>query len=332
MYSTRNRNKKLNIGIIGCGDIVQRVHLPVLLNIPKVHIRFIYDTDVAKSEKVSRDFKVAAIADEQDIPWNEINCFLIAIPYDARSTVYEKLAKRLHDQQFLFIEKPVILSQQDLRFFQEYNLFRRIFSGFMRRHYSNTNILKQFIENFGVERIKNIRIAEGFKTTATGLKRSGGILAETACHLLDQVNYLLPQFDCAVLAAATVYDDTADVHVDAKLLLKSSGLAIPISATFSRLENLSSGIFLNFGDLQLETGVAPQDTVFISGRDFTHKHQIRPLPAYAVSSYQAFYLEWLSAINHIMSGVPSPNLLSQSFLSGLMIESLQRQTTKEFIS
>jgi len=318
---------KITIGIVGCGNIVQMVHLPVLLNIRNVDIRFLYDVDMEKSKALAESFKLPYIMDKEEINRKNVDCILVATPYGSREDLYKIITPQ---KTALFIEKPVILSEKDVQAFKDNGLFERSFSGFMRRHYSNTNILKDFIGSM-FHKIKRITVSEGSKTTAvskelsyqtSGALSGGGILAETSCHLLDQVVYMLPGADYKIDNCFIVYDGDIEVHAKAKIVLIKDGVSIPIEAEFSRLKELPNEISVDFGDMILKSGIVPGDKVSIC-LNSGETHQIDYNPFFAINSYQAFYLEWISVINAIKSNIPSVNALSKTFQSGLIIESLR---------
>jgi len=331
-----NLSKKFKIGIIGCGNIMETLHLPVLLNIDNVEIKFLYDKDYHKSQKLSRLSGVRYYSSVKEILSDNVDIFLIAIPYGARDEWYELISEN-YKNQFLFVEKPVILSQKNIENFKQKNLFNRIFSGFMRRYYSNTNILKKFIQGYGENKVKKIIISEGNKITATSFNASnyrvsktlagGGILAETACHLFDQLDYLFPNYNHRIDKCSIVYEGDLDVHAEAQFYLKNGNFEIPVEAKFSNLENLENEIKIFFDGFILKSGITPKDDVQIIFNN-RFKLSINAIPEYAKTSYQAFYLEWRDVLKSVSENKEAGVSLSKTLNAGLLIESLYKFSIK----
>ncbi len=334
------KNKKVKIGVFGCGRIVSTVHLPVLLNINNTEITFLYDVNSKTKKELAEKFKLPFVETEADIPWKDIDCFLIAIPYGVRNETYKNIVSQARKNAYIFIEKPVILSEQDKAEFQRKDLFERSFSGFMRRHQSNTNILRDLVSgNEMLGKIKSVVVSSGSKTTATLADASnyknfahlsgGGILPETAIHAIDQINYIFPGSSYEIVSSSILYDEEIDVHVEAKINVSKNGVKFPLEANFSRFKNVPNNIVINCEGMILKSGLAPDDKVFLepkgsigSGYELNHKL------GFATNSYQAFYLEWMSVISDIILKKPSVNRLSDTCESGLLIESLYKVADK----
>lgn len=321
---------RITMAIIGCGNVVETIHLPVLLNMDVFNICFLYDKDPNKSSRLAQMFGLPHVTDLDDIVYQDIDCFLLAIPYGARDQWYELIAKNARNA-YIFAEKPVVLCKKDVALFKDYGLCDRMFGGFMRRYYSNMNVLKKFVQNCGASKIKKIVVSEGFKTTATFLGvahyrlsknlAGGGILAETACHSLDQLTFLLPGFDYQVDKCSIVYDGDLDVHTEALVYAKNQNLTIPVECKFSALENLPNKISLVFDGFILESGLGPEDEVgmtFASGSSLVLEKNLQ----LAVTSYQAFYLEWQDVANSILHNKETGVSLNQTYKAGFLIESL----------
>ena len=336
-----NKDTLLKVGVIGCGTIVDTVHLPVLLNINNIEISFLFDSDIEKSKKLARKFKLPYVGQKENIDWKEPDIFLIAIPYGARDNIYSEISSKAKKEASIFVEKPVVLSEEDIQKFRCMGLFSRTFAGFMRRHQSNTNILKEAVSNRNfVENIKEIDISEGSKVTSTSFESSnyrtsaklsgGGVLAETSCHILDQLCYLFPGFDFKVSNSFIIYDGGIDVHVDATIKLTKGDINIPIKASFSRLKNIPSKINIIGNEISLKSGTKPEDKVLIEfnnskGNFYTIDHK----PGFSHKSYQSFYLEWMSVISDILDKKQSVNRLSNTYNSGILIESLYNFANKK---
>jgi predicted dehydrogenase len=58
MTASLNSNHKARVGVIGCGYIANKVHLPVLLKVPEAEVVAVCDTDDAAAEATARRFGI----------------------------------------------------------------------------------------------------------------------------------------------------------------------------------------------------------------------------------------------------------------------------------
>ena len=56
--------QKLKLAMIGCGAIVQRIHLPVASRSDQVVVTLLVDKDLPRAREVAEQFDVPAVADD----------------------------------------------------------------------------------------------------------------------------------------------------------------------------------------------------------------------------------------------------------------------------
>ena len=87
--------RMLSVGIVGAGEIVSRIHLPVLSACEDIRIAYVADKNPEAARSVAGSYKVApvTVADNLDmLPQTDV--VLLAVPVTARLPYYELFAKR----------------------------------------------------------------------------------------------------------------------------------------------------------------------------------------------------------------------------------------------
>src|ERR1039458_4329843 len=85
----------LTLGILGAGQIVSNVHLPVALALPELRLSWMADVNLEKAEAVARAFGVKHVplpANLADLPPCDV--LLLAIPFGERDLYYQALRQR----------------------------------------------------------------------------------------------------------------------------------------------------------------------------------------------------------------------------------------------
>ncbi|MCB1022651.1 MAG: Gfo/Idh/MocA family oxidoreductase, partial [Acidobacteria bacterium] len=103
-------SRPIRIGIVGAGDIVRAVHLPVLLAMPQAQVEWLCDVDTNRAKTMSKAYgprAVEAPRDPGDLP--EADVVLLATPYGVRRPYYEALRAR---GTAIYVEKPFACSSK----------------------------------------------------------------------------------------------------------------------------------------------------------------------------------------------------------------------------
>lgn len=101
---TVRTSENTKIGIIGAGNVVTTIHLPVLLALDAVEVSWIADKNAKRAQQVADAHGIPAAGLAQgaeSIP--EADVVLLAIPYGVRAPYYERLAAR---SIAVYAEKP----------------------------------------------------------------------------------------------------------------------------------------------------------------------------------------------------------------------------------
>ena len=70
----------INIAVIGCGWVCEKVHLPALARDPRVHIAGVYDSVDAKAEELAGRFNVPMFRDLDALLRSDADTVLITTP------------------------------------------------------------------------------------------------------------------------------------------------------------------------------------------------------------------------------------------------------------
>lgn len=306
-----------SIGVIGAGAISRSVHLPVLTAMPEASVAWVADSSDERANAVAAAFGVAhvPIADLSDV-MDQCDAVLLAIPVGARSAYLERLAQR---GVAVLVEKPFARTLDE--FDRNLALFpsNRIACGFMRRTYSSTQQMRTILNEGWFGRPTKVRIAEGGRTTRTGVDQSyfddpaasgGGILLELGCHALDQVLHLLAVEDHEIVSQRMLLDGHTDRKAEAEVLLYPrpgrGGSPVALSYVFSWLDEQENCVEFEFPTARVRFGTRPDASVVICGRDTaTRGLQLQLAGRGATTTNQAFYMEWQWLLEGLATGVPS---------------------------
>jgi len=103
--------QKLKLAVIGCGAIVQRIHLPVASRSDQVEVSLLVDKDMSRARKVAEQFDVPAVADDyRDAIQRasiDVDAALVAVPNFLHGPVSTELLQAgIH----VLVEKPMALT------------------------------------------------------------------------------------------------------------------------------------------------------------------------------------------------------------------------------
>src|SRR5277367_4119561 len=187
----------LSLGIVGAGEIVSRIHLPVLSACEDIRIAYIADRNPETARSVAGSYKIAPVmvdANLDELPVTDV--VLLAVPVTARLPYYELFAKR---GTCVLAEKPLAIGGSEAEricdLYPEYSLA----CGFQRRSYASVALAKLLVAENWFGPLRSISVSEGSLTTKTGADSrfyddagsgGGGVLMDLGCHSLDVAIYI----------------------------------------------------------------------------------------------------------------------------------------------
>lgn len=246
--------KPLLIGIIGCGAIVQKSHVPSLRNIPDVRIAWISDVNEKPGTTVAA--AIGASFYDHNIALVErpvVDILLVAIPYGARSPVYEQVHALADKRPSLFVEKPFARSIEEhlsiISPFPDWDVGLNL----TRRSMGIIQCARRLVQEgvFGKVRYVDVRFGGLGRILTRGgymadLKLAGGgMLMEMGVHYIDAALFSVGAHDVQLLNGRAIYHDGFDVHIEAQLAITGAdGKQYPFRIKVTAFEPILSGIWI----------------------------------------------------------------------------------------
>lgn len=325
---------RFSVGIVGSGVIAQNAHLPVLLSMPNVNISWLADADADRGRLVADAYRVPHIILPElpgELP--ECDVVLLAIPLAPRQQYYEQLSAR---GTAVLAEKPFAINSRDHRRFQHLFPSHKIACGYQRRMYSNNRLLRQIVKETWFGPLHRIHIREGGRTTKTGVDHSyqdlstkdgGGILINLGCHSLDLACFISGARGFALTSHEVEYDGNTDrkAQGDITLLdLHGTGSKCQFQFCLSWLDSQPNTLELEFEHHTLICPIAPGGAIDIRRSDqATSSARLEAVGSDgAVTTSQAFFLEWREFLHGLEIGSPSIMAAATSELTARIIDEL----------
>jgi predicted dehydrogenase len=188
----------MKIGLIGCGDVVESLHLPALAQIPDLKVKWVCDTAAPRAKQLARNWGIkSAFSNLDDCP--DVDAVLIATPVGTRESI---LARTFERGWHALCEKPFAQSADVhgaiLDAAREKGV--KLGAGFMRRYYWAVEQAHGILRSQHLGSLRRISAGESAHLERTGVDLSsyrnnarasgGGVLMETGCHLIDECLFI----------------------------------------------------------------------------------------------------------------------------------------------
>lgn len=324
----------LSVGVIGAGDIARKVHLPVLLNMPDVRVAWIFDSSVERTRTVAKANGLRAVDPCSPMELPPCDVALMAIPVGARRAYYDTFSAR---ETAVLAEKPFAVSSAEHRAISERFEPYRIACGYMRRFYSSTRLLREFVRTRPFGRLVRMKISEGNRSTGSHVDRSylddsrqsalGGILSELGCHSLDVALFITGARAYEAQACEFVFDGNVDRKISAMIrlaeseYLPDSGLCLDYCVSW--LDGQTNKMILEFENCSVWTEIQPGGEVRMGDPSRPSAATLLMPAAHAArTSNQAFFLQWRSFFQGLLTKTESEISARSALLSTALIEEL----------
>ena len=319
----------LSVGVVGAGEIVSRIHLPVLSACEGIRLDYVADRNPETAKLVAKSFGTLplTVADKLDqLP--ETDIVLLAVPVNARMPYYELFAKR---GAAVLSEKPLATCVSDAErvcaLYPEYSLA----CGFQRRSYATANLARLLVSENWFGLLRSISISEGAVTTKTGVDSrfydeagsAGGVLMDLGCHSLDLAIYISGATEVAISAQRFVFDEGIDREVEARMVLRTPRGSCELDYFVTWLRPAENVISLRFDNCVVSLPCRPAEHIEVRG--LVHERQGALLSAKhagASTVYQAFYLEWMAFLAGLRNHQPSKFSAQSAMVTVRTVEAL----------
>jgi len=192
--------QKLNVAIIGCGNVAEYYHLPALTRIPNIVVKAVVDKDQTRIAKAKQRFPIClkdakAYDDHRPVlSTKEIDAVLILTPPSLHAPIAIECIK---SNKHIFCEKPLALSSAEaIKIADELEGTALTFMvGFNYRFMPHFQFVKRFLDEGRIGDIvtASTRFLTRLDESATFQRRralGGGVLFEMACHHIDVLKWI----------------------------------------------------------------------------------------------------------------------------------------------
>ena len=209
----------VRLGIVGCGAVTERHHLPALKWVRAVKVVALADVNPACLERLGREYAIAKrFTSYRDLlEAADVDAVAVCVPPQLHAEVaLAALAMRKH----VFIEKPLALRLTDCDQLTEANgrdPSRKVMVGFNLRWHRLVRQTRAIIDRGELGPIKLVRtvftsrMQPGASTWRTSTNAGGDVVLDLGVHHFDLVRFLLRSEVGDVQASATGSDRSAIV-------------------------------------------------------------------------------------------------------------------------
>jgi predicted dehydrogenase len=186
----------LRLAMVGCGAVVERMHLPASLAVPEVDVVALVDRDGRRAQALAARFGIASWGVDVHEVIRDVDAALVATPPAAHAPVAcELLLAGVH----VLCEKPLAISTDECRRMigAAQAGGARLAVGHSRRFHANLAQLKALLDLGAFGAVRELWAEDGFAfswPTQTGYMfkpgTASGVLLENGIHLLDTLRWL----------------------------------------------------------------------------------------------------------------------------------------------
>jgi predicted dehydrogenase len=223
---------QVRIGIIGCGGIAERAHIPNLLAEPNVKLDTLSDTNEARLLDVLTKFnlpKEKSYTDYMNILEREdVDAVVIATPTQTHAEIALKAVKA---GKHVFVEKPLSETLAEAESIVESSKHEnvKVMVGYQHRFVPSHRIAKRYL--------RQGRIGAPFfgevHSESLIVKPDEGILLDYGVHLIDLLCWYFDDSKIKEVAALSYMDETGAKEKHAVMLMRfSNGVLGRIGAFF----------------------------------------------------------------------------------------------------
>jgi predicted dehydrogenase len=265
----------VRVGLLGAGNVVESLHLPILSSLDEVRIAWVCDKDRARARALASTHGIPHVFGSLDECF-DVDVVLVAIPVGARRAALERiLARGWH----AFCEKPFAPTLGDHEWIVAEARRRkvRLGIGLVRRHYTAVKTARELLAAGVLGPLRMVLAGEGGRVRHTGRGADwyqaspqgpgGGVLLEAGPHLVDQVFTVcrVDDFQLDHCRQRTLNGIEFETSVRGTLVVEG-GRSVPFAIVVSQLHDLYSGIVVRCQNGELRLGAAPHGTAEMYGR------------------------------------------------------------------
>jgi len=242
------------IGIIGCGAVTAKYHLPSLQKVAGVRVVALADPQLVRTRELAAAFAVPhAVADYRDL-LEHVDAVILALPHHLHAVIGVDALKA---GKHVLMEKPLAstVAECDALIEAARHADRILAVGQVRRYMVAIQATRQWVASGLLGDLEGFDVEEGgvygwpvasdffFKREMSG----GGVLMDTGAHVLDTLRWWLGDL------RVTGYSDDAAGGVEADCMMQlETADGIPGTMALSRLRTLGNRCLLRGSRASLE--------------------------------------------------------------------------------
>lgn len=322
-------NRTTRVGIIGAGHIVEDAHLPVLLNLPSVEVRWIADANRRRADLLSRMYRVPARPIEPlDALLDEVDACLVAIPVGARKPYLDRCADK---GKAVLTEKPFATSAAAHQALCDRFPEHRLGACFQRRFYASLGAIRAVVANrlFGDLRevsfaVGGMDLKSGGPTRYLGDPRlaGGGVIMDLGVHVLDQILHATGATAVDVGSVRGISMEGIDYDAILQTTLQTERGAVAVHGEMTRLRPLSTGFVFTMEHAIVRFGPGPDAILLAEARAGGPAFRLDSPEGGANTTGQAFFSLWTHFIRGLERGERTAASASTSLLTSRWIDGI----------
>jgi len=213
--------KQVRIGVIGCGDIAERAHIPNVLAEPQARLEAVSDINENKLLAIQKKFNISKDRCYTDyaqiLSLKNIDAVVIATP---AVTHGEIVLKAIEARKHVFVEKPISITVAEaeaiVKSAKEAEL--KIAVGYQHRFVSSHRMAKRYLRT---NKIGDPFFGEVHSETLI-VKPEEGILIDYVVHLIDLLCWYFDNSKVEDVAALSYVDKEGSKEKHAIMILRFS--------------------------------------------------------------------------------------------------------------
>jgi predicted dehydrogenase len=327
---------KLEVGIVGVGGISRMFHIPLLKSYPQIKLKYI--SDIYDASSVAKSFNVDFIKINDNLSiLPDCDIVFLAIPVGVREPYIEEFSKR-NRRITIVTEKPFA---ESIEKHQKYlSLNENMSCTYQKTSFSTIRQLRDIISNKLFGELIDVKISEGGIGRGTSKGRNhyqndfnlckGGIVMETGCHTLSQLDYIFSNDILEVKNSKLKYHGKFDIDAEVIFNLKNESINIDIHYNLSIIRPIDTISSYYFENAVVQFNHSnPKDFLKIRPGKFDSKSVTFGLDRdlkWATTTQSAFYLNWKNIIDktHLKesfksekeTSIRTTSLISSIYLKG----------------
>lgn len=256
-------NTPLNIGIMGCANIAERMLLPALLEIKNLfHIQAIASRNLIKAQAFTDKFGGEARLGYESLLSDDIDAVYMPLPTGLHK---EWIEKCILAGKPVLLEKSFALNYHDSKYLIDLARSRQIvlMEDFMFQYHSQHNFVFEQLNKGEIGSLNLFRAQFGFPPLAEGnfrydMQMGGGALLDAGAYTIKAAQWFLGN-DLEVLSANLYISKqkNSDVAGNATLMNKS-GLTAQLSWGFQHHYQCNYELWGTKGKIYLEKSFTPK--------------------------------------------------------------------------